>query len=259
MSKITSYSTDYQTFPALFELEPVAGKKVTADFSAPELSSLGGLPLVREYEKSSNRIIERIESCIKDPRREPMVVHSQTEMLRQRIYQIMAGFEDADDCDRLCRDGILKMCARRSASDGIDLASQPTMTRLENRRSRKELFDIGEAFIDDFIASYNSEPDSIIIDADDTNADTYGAQRKAHPSHPQTGSGQQGNQHFRPARTIDNQAPQEVETHSDNSTGRLPFLLPRLHGLGDRATGWHPLHYGTCREREAPEDNRTLA
>ena len=147
------------------------------DFSAPELTSLGGMPLVREHEKSSKRIIERIESCIKDPRRGPMVVHSQTEMLRQRIYQIMAGFEDADDCDRLCRDGILKMCAGRSASDEIDLASQPTMTRLENRLSRKELFDIGEAFIDDFIASYNSEPDSIIIDADDTNADTYGAQQ----------------------------------------------------------------------------------
>ena len=164
---------NYQTFSSLFELEPVAGKKVTADFSAPELSSLSGLPLVREYEKSSNRIIERIESCIKDPRRDPMVVHSQTEMLRQRTCQIMAGFEDADDCDRLCRDGILKMCAGLSAPDGIDLASQPTMTRLENRLSRKELFDIGEAFI----ASYNSEPDSIIINADDTNADTYGAQQ----------------------------------------------------------------------------------
>ena len=177
MSKVTSYPADYQTFPTLFELEPVAGKKVTVDFSAPELSSLGGLTLVREYEKSSSSIIERIESCIKDPRWEPMVIHSQTEMLRQRIYQIMAGFEDADDCDRLCGDGILKMCAGRSASDEIDLASQPTMTRLENRLSRKELFDIGEAFIDDFIASYNSEPDSIIIDADDTNADTYGAQQ----------------------------------------------------------------------------------
>ena len=78
--------------------------RVTVDFSTPELSSLCGLPLVREYEKSSNRIIERIESRIKDPRRKPMVVHSQTEMLRQRIYQIMAGFEDTDDCDRLCRD-----------------------------------------------------------------------------------------------------------------------------------------------------------
>lgn len=95
ISKITSSSADYQTFPTLFELEPVAGKKVTVDFSAPELSSLGGLTLVREYEKSSSRIIERIESCIKDPRWEPMVVHSQTEMLRQRIYQIMAGFADA--------------------------------------------------------------------------------------------------------------------------------------------------------------------
>ena len=177
MGEFTTLSTAFQTFPTLFELEPVAGKKVTVDFSAPELSSLGGLVLVREYERKSCSIIERIESCINDPRFEPMVVHSQTEMLRQRVYQIMAGFEDADDCDRLCGDGILKMCAGRSASDETNLASQPTMTRLENRLSRKELLDIGECFIDDFIASYDSEPDSIIIDADDTNADTYGGQQ----------------------------------------------------------------------------------
>ena len=119
ISKVTSYTADYQTFPTLFELEPVAGKKVTVDFSAPELSSLGGLTLVREYEKSSSRIIERIESCIKDHRWEPMVIHSQTEMLRQRIYQIMAGFEDADDCDRLCGDGILKMCAGRGSTAAL--------------------------------------------------------------------------------------------------------------------------------------------
>ena len=177
MSKISSFPVDCQTNPTLFELEPVAGKKVMVDFSAPDLSSLGGLTLVREYEKSSSTIIDRIESCIKDPRFEPMVIHSQTEMLRQRIYQIIAGFEDADDCDRLCHDGILKMCAGRLASDEINLASQPTMTRLENRLSHKELFDIGECFVDDFIASYDHEPDSIIIDADDTNADTYGTQQ----------------------------------------------------------------------------------
>ena len=35
MCKITSYSADYQTFPTLFELESVGGKKVTVDFSAP--------------------------------------------------------------------------------------------------------------------------------------------------------------------------------------------------------------------------------
>lgn len=75
MNEITSYFADYQIFPSLFELEPVAGKKVTVDFSALELSSLGGLSLVREYEKLSNLIIERIESCIKDPRRNPEDVY----------------------------------------------------------------------------------------------------------------------------------------------------------------------------------------
>ncbi len=60
MSKITSYSADHQTFHTPSELEPVGGKRVTVDFSTPELSSLGGMPLVREYEKSSNRIIERL-------------------------------------------------------------------------------------------------------------------------------------------------------------------------------------------------------
>ena len=43
MSKINSSPADYQTIPTLFELEPVAGNKVRVDFSAPELSSLGGL------------------------------------------------------------------------------------------------------------------------------------------------------------------------------------------------------------------------
>ena len=67
MSKFTTSSADYQTFPTLFELEPVAGKKVTVDFSASELSSPGGPVLVREYEKASCGIMERIDSCINAP------------------------------------------------------------------------------------------------------------------------------------------------------------------------------------------------
>ncbi len=72
MSKITSSSADYQTFPTLFELEPVAGKKVTVDFSAPELSSLGGLTLVREYEKSSSRIIAQLSILEKFSKKLPL-------------------------------------------------------------------------------------------------------------------------------------------------------------------------------------------
>ena len=177
MLKNRHSSANDQALPRLFELPPIAGKKVTVDFSAPRLSSVGGLALVRYFERSSSNIIDRMEACIDDPRNQSYVKHGLSEMLRQRVYQIMAGYEDADDCDRLRGDGILKMCAGRTAASESDLASQPTMSRLENSLSHKELYDIGNCFVEDFIASYDSEPDAIIIDADDTNADTYGAQQ----------------------------------------------------------------------------------
>ena len=98
-------------------------------------------------------------------------------MVRQRVYQIIAGYEDADDCDRLRSDGMLKLCAGRKPSDEIDLASQPTMCRLENKLTKRELYAIGMAFIDNFIASYESALELIVIDADDTNANTFGTQQ----------------------------------------------------------------------------------
>ena len=61
-------------------------------------------------------------------------------MVRQRVYQIIAGYEDADDCNRLRSDGMLKLCAGRKPSDEIDLASQPTMCRLENKLTKQELY-----------------------------------------------------------------------------------------------------------------------
>lgn len=176
MDKVTTPAADFQTENLLFDLGSVARKKVTADFNAPSLSSFGGLALLGKYE-TTTKILDRITSCVHDDRNPKFVVHPLAEMIRQRVFQIAAGYEDADDCDRFRSDSILKMCCGRRPEDEIDLCSQPTMTRLENRLSTEELYNIGLCFVDEFIASYESEPDSIIIDADDTNADTYGAQQ----------------------------------------------------------------------------------
>lgn len=143
------------------------------DFSSPKLSAFGGLATIREYERPGS-IIDRIVSCIVDLRNQDFVVHSYGEMVRRRVYQIIAGYEDADDCDRLRSDGMLKLCAGRTLSDEIDLALQPTMCRLENKLARQVLYAIGMAFIDNFMASYDSAPEQIVIDADDTNANTFG-------------------------------------------------------------------------------------
>ena len=178
MHKDTPIKPEIQTENHLFELTPINNKDVMVDFSAPSLSSLGGLSLVNEYiSHRHENIIDRIVSCVRDTRNPVLTTHSMHSLITQRVYQIAAGFEDADDCDRLRGDGVLKMCCGRTPDDEIDLASQPTMTRLENKLSKEELYEIAMCFVDDFIASYAAAPASIIIDADDTNADTYGTQQ----------------------------------------------------------------------------------
>jgi hypothetical protein len=159
----------------LFSLSPLMTKKIEVSFTAPDLSSQGGLLLMREAEEQ-NGFIARLASCIEDTRYQPFVQHSYDEMLMQRIYQIAAGYEDADDCDLLRNDSILKICSGRSPEDK-SLSSQPSMTRLENKMTDRELYRIGEVFLEEFIRSYAKAPEVIILDCDDSNFNTYGAQQ----------------------------------------------------------------------------------
>lgn len=150
-------------------------KSVEYSFTAPDLSSNGGLPLLGEVENRCG-FLAKFASLINEWRNEDLLVHDLRTLVKQRVMQIAAGFEDADDCDRLRNDKALKMSVGRTP-DGIDLASQPTMTRLENHVGHKELYAIGDLFIENFLDSYESAPGSIIVDLDDTNANTYGAQQ----------------------------------------------------------------------------------
>ena len=130
----------------LFSLSPLLSRKIEVSFTSPDLSSQGGLLLMREDEQQ-NGFISRVADCIEDVRYQPFVQHSYYEMLQQRIYQIGAGYEDADDCDLLRTDNILKICSGRTPEDD-SLSSQPTMSRLENKLTDRELYRIGEVFLE---------------------------------------------------------------------------------------------------------------
>ena len=162
----------FSEVPSFFDIE----KSVEVSFTAPDLSSIGGLALVSKAEKSCG-IIRDITGCIRDWRNPDLIRHSIHDMVGQRVMQIACGYEDADDCDALRGDSILKLCCGRAA-DGHDLCSQPTMTRLENHVMHDELYAMGEAFVDNFIKSYGDNiPARIILDFDDSNANVYGAQQ----------------------------------------------------------------------------------
>ena len=158
----------------LFSLpEPAFGKKIKVDFSAPDISANGGLLLARS---SKDTLPSKMGRLIPDDRTQCLVRHSYEEMVCQRVNQILCGYEDANDCDRLRGDSALKMSVGRRPSDG-DLCSQATMTRLENNVDSKTLYKIGKLFVEQYVKSFTKPPRHVILDADDTNANTYGDQQ----------------------------------------------------------------------------------
>src|SRR5665811_236887 len=142
------------------------------------ISSDGGLLLLRELDSRLN-LLSSASNCIRDERDQRYIDHSVKELLAQRVFQIAAGYEDCNDCNDLREDMIFKICAGRLPQSDNDLASQPTMSRLENTVTMTDLFRLGECLVDVFINSYSKVPSFIILDCDDTNNDTYGQQELA--------------------------------------------------------------------------------
>ncbi len=78
----------------------ISGKKVTADFSGGEVTSDFGVMTMREI-ADKIRIIEKLAQAINDKRHQSYVRHEIIEFLTQRIFQIICGYEDANDANKL--------------------------------------------------------------------------------------------------------------------------------------------------------------
>lgn len=159
-------------------IAPVSGKKVEIDFQGGSVTSDAGVLLLNETERQIG-VIETIASFIRDERRQYSVDHSVRDILAQRVYQIACGYEDAVDCNALRVDPVMKLALSRLPIEGDDLASQPTMSRIENGVSRTTLLRIGYAFVESFIHSYAEEPELIVVDFDETDNSVYGGQQES--------------------------------------------------------------------------------
>jgi hypothetical protein len=98
------------------------------------------------------------------------------DLLKQRILQIAAGYEDANDANTLRHDPIFKLLLDRLPETSAPWASQPTLSRFENRGSRTALYRMALVLMDQFLASYDSPPEVIVLDVDDTEDRAPGAQ-----------------------------------------------------------------------------------
>lgn len=151
-------------------------QKVTVDFKGGEITSDSGLLLIRQADHALG-LISGLAGCIEDRRDNRYIAHNLEILLRQRIYQIVAGYEDCNDANVVRKDPALKTACGRKLSDE-DLGSQPTLSRLENSVTYNDLYRIGEYFINLYIRrNRKRKPKRIILDIDGTDDPTYGDQQ----------------------------------------------------------------------------------
>jgi len=156
-------------------LSPVAGKSIVARFDGGQLSSDAGVLVLREVEQRLG-IADRLAGCLDDPRTQSQVVHGLADITRFRMLMIASGYEDGNDASTLRSDPAFKL-AQGTLPSGPDLASQPTISRLENLPDVRSLLRMGRAFVDLYCASCARVPKRIVLDLDDTFDAVHGGQQ----------------------------------------------------------------------------------
>jgi len=162
--------------PLPFDLPAVTRKKLTVCFDGGQLSSDGGLLLLREAERRLG-IADRLAAAIRDRRDPTRIAHEMSELLKTRVFAICCGHEDGNDLNRLRHDPLLKLAVGRCPETGDPLCSQSTMSRLENMPTRIEAARLTAALPDQFCVSFATPPAEITLDIDDTVDEVHGGQQ----------------------------------------------------------------------------------
>jgi hypothetical protein len=165
--------TDCNRQPLIFS--SLGPKSVVADFLGGRLTSDAGALLLREVGQKTG-LFEAIDAVIPDPRNPVFVIHDQRSMIAQRIVAIALGYEDLNDHQMLRGDPAFQLAAGRVPDEELNLASPPTLCRLENRIERRTLIRISEVLVDQFIASHAQPPEHLILDFDATDDPVHGRQ-----------------------------------------------------------------------------------
>jgi len=168
-----------QSATPLYQFATETALALEATFDGGRLTSDGGLPWLAEAEEELG-ICAALADCVPEWRR-GSVQHTRKTLVRQRVFQIACGYEDQDDADTLRTDPLLKLVCGRLPESAQDLASQPTMSRLENAVDRRACTRLGHALLALYLRERGREsaPRHIVLDIDSTDDPTHGQQEGA--------------------------------------------------------------------------------
>lgn len=172
------------------ELNGLLDKNIVLQFSEDNTSTNGGLFFVKQI-MDKFKIPEGIADRITDERNQDYITYEMKELVSQRIYQLCSGYEDINDSDKLRKDPVLRLLSRNIGSDIKPedvLASTPTMSRLENKKTIKEIHSLIEFQVALYLKrnkkrfnklSKKNRKFQITFDLDPTDVKLHGAQQLA--------------------------------------------------------------------------------
>ncbi|HYQ91200.1 MAG TPA: IS1380 family transposase [Candidatus Competibacteraceae bacterium] len=155
---------------------PVAGLTVRGDFEGGALSSDFGPLLLRGVDRQIG-LTQRLAAAFQEQRHPSYLTHPLQDWFAQRLYQLACAYADGNDAHALRTDPVVKLGLERLPLDAAaNLASASTLSRWENAATRKDIYRLAVAFIDQFIASYAHPPAVIVLDLDHSEDAAYGQQ-----------------------------------------------------------------------------------
>jgi len=146
-------------------------RRVEAEFRGGEVTSDGGALLLGQVDRRIG-LTRALKRVLKDKRVGSKVRHELATMLRQRIFGLCLGYEDLNDHQSLRLDPAFQTAVGADS----ELASPPTLCRLENRADRAMALAIHGVLVDKFIESFDSPPRELILDFDATDDEVHGLQ-----------------------------------------------------------------------------------
>lgn len=179
-----------------FGFQGLGGREVVAQFDGGRITSDGGALLLGELE-SKRQIIRQFAACFSDHRNPELIEHTVEELIKQRIYGLVLGYEDLNDHDQLRSDPLLATIVgkndptgkdrRRSSDRGKAMAGKSTLNRLELRTDDPKLDAaykkisanpeaIDRYFVNVFLQGCDEAPETIILDLDATDDRIHGNQ-----------------------------------------------------------------------------------
>ena len=173
--------------PALFEFEPVEGKKVVAGFDGGTITSDAGGLLLGQLDRGLG-LIRRMAGCFTDRRDPRLIEHTVETLIGQRVFGLALGYEDLNDHDQLRHDPVFAVLAGKleaKRSDCAAVAGKSTLNRLEHTPKRQaekyhkidyDAASLEALFVDIFLDAHKRPPKEIVIDLDPTDDRIHGEQ-----------------------------------------------------------------------------------